>query len=162
MIRSLFILYFASFASLHSIDNPIVDHSANYNMLADQPKNDKHYILQAIETNKEIEEHSEPTDMGWRDWEELYITYDLKIDNGLELKLTISRDVGENVLSKNSVGKTASIEELFNTFYLDPGDEIEFFPNPWGTEWRVDKGQKIRFTLIRNGVVVGNYEGWRA
>lgn len=151
MIRLLFVFCFTVLTSLHSTDSGM---SASYpmdnKMVADQSKEDKHYILESEETLREIQDHTEVTDMGWRDWKELYITYDLLLENGSKLKLTAS-----------AAGNAESLEEMFNTFYLAPGDEIEFFAFPRETAWRSDLGLKIRFTLIRNGVFVGDYVGWR-
>lgn len=131
----LFLLFFA-IPSLYSSTTP--------------KYNEKHYILEASETVRSTSTHWDIPEFGGvpYEWIALHITYKVKLDDDSEFNLSLYT-------------RTINVEELLSTFYLEPGDQIEFSESP-GTEYVRDLGLVVYFTMIRDGVSIGNFKGFHS
>lgn len=111
-----------------------------------EPSESKKIIVSINETDRKIVEMYDGD--GWvsREWEELHISQNIQFDDGTKAKLTI-------VIKKD-------IEKMFNSFYLETGDEIQFGLYTDRMHWNADIGNLLELTVSHKGVSIGKFQGF--
>lgn len=118
----------------------------------DKPSEGKKVILNLNEIERKIFDGSDSGDgFGGFRWKQLNIGYAIELDNGKKIDLTIVWKSNEYVYNP--------LEDLYNSFYLDQGDEIEFKIRS-GIEWNFDYGNRLDFKIFRDGVSLGEFGGY--
>jgi hypothetical protein len=129
--------------------------------MQEENKTEKQFILDSIETDRKISELTSSSGgdfAGQWEWRELSISYILKLEDGSVANLAVLWDSGGP--NYQLMINRSSLNDMYSTFHLKPGDEIAFLPIHNGGMWTQALGNFVHFSLIRDGVTMGTYQGW--
>lgn len=118
----------------------------------------RNLVVDAQEIKRGIKEFSEGDELGhtW-EWQELHITYRVKLANEKDIFLTaIFADEGH--LSSHIIN-ASPMEEMLTAFNLQQGDQIEFRKATGLSRWEEELGHYHYFNVDRDGDST-DYQGY--